>query len=272
MIILGMLGATTVRYHDREVSLRPTHAVLSLIFASEPGNAVASHEIQRLAWPDQVLREATAANLRSSIRTLRTSFAAALGPGVPPEGGTFPPERTTVAGQSGYRMRICATDADTFCQLATEARLSLEAARPEAAWAQASDALTLWRGAPLADAGARAFAVGLAARLNDMHVAVRITRAEAAIWRGTQREIIGDLRDLVADQPSNFDACFLLVNALARSGRIAEAADACQSAIRYAHTWGVAGSRHKRLQYDLLNENLAMTGPPWPGSAVRPGG
>ncbi len=47
MIVLGVLGATTLHYNGREVALRPTRAILSLIFASEPGNAVPSHEIQR---------------------------------------------------------------------------------------------------------------------------------------------------------------------------------------------------------------------------------
>jgi DNA-binding SARP family transcriptional activator len=271
MIVLGMLGATTVHYHDREVSLRPSHAILSLIFASKPGNAAASHEIQRLVWPDQSPGDATAANLRSCIRTFRRGFAAALGLSALPVGHAFPPERTTVAGHSGYQMAISATDSDAFGQLATEARLSLEAGRPEAAWAQATDALKLWRGAPFADAGTRSFAVGPAARLNDLHVAVRITRAEAAIWRGTQREISGDLQDLVADQPGNFDAWYLLVNALARSGRIAEAAGACQRAARYAHAQGIDDPRHQRLQYDLLNGNLAMTGPPWPGQRLAAG-
>jgi SARP family transcriptional regulator, regulator of embCAB operon len=271
VIILGMLGPTTLHYHEYEVSLRPTHAVLSLIFASEPGNAVASHEIQRLTWPDRPPCDATAANLRSTIRMLRRSFAAAFGFPAPPEGGAFPPARAIVAGHPGYRMPISATDADTFSQLATDARLSLEAGRPEAAWAQASGALKLWRGKPLADAGARSFAVGLAARLNDLHVAVRITRAEAEIWRGTHREIVGDLCDLVADYPGNFDAWCFLVNALARAGRIEEAADACQRAVRYAHARGIDDLRHKRLQYDLLNGNLPMTGPPWPAAAVPDG-
>lgn len=262
MIILGILGATTLSYHGREVSLRPTHAVLSLIFASEPGNAVASHEIQRLTWQDRMPGEATAANMRSSIRTFRASFANALGFAAPPAGATFPPERVNVAGHPGYRMLISATDAEAFGQLATDARLSLEAGRPDAAWVLASDALKLWRGKPLADAGARSFAVGLAARLDELQVAVRITRAEAAIWRGTHREITGDLRDLVAERPGNFDAWFLLVNALARAGRVDEAADCCQRAISHAHARGIDDPRHKRLQYDLLNGNLPMAGRP----------
>jgi DNA-binding SARP family transcriptional activator len=266
-----MLGPTTLHYHDHEVSLRPTHAVLSLIFASEPGNAVPSHEIQRLTWQDRSPSDATAANLRSSIRMLRRSFAAACGSAAPPEGGAFPPARAVVAGHPGYRMSISTTDADTFAQLATDARLSLEAGLPDAAWSQASAALRLWRGKPLADAGARSFAVGLATRLSDLHVAVRITRAEAAIWRGTHREIAGDLSDLVADYPGHFDAWSLLVNALARAGRIDEAADACQRSVRYAHARGIDDLRHKRLQYDLLNGNLPLTGPPRPPAVVLDG-
>lgn len=264
MITLGILGATTLRYDGREVSLRPTHAVLSLIFASEPGNALASHDIQRLAWPDRVPCGATAANLRSSIRTFRRSFAAALGRNTLPEGDAFPPERTTIAGHSGYQMCISESDAEVFGHLATEARLSLETGRPEAAWAQANEALRLWRGVPLVDAGARPFAVGLATRFNELHVAVRLTRAEAGIWRGNQREITGDLQALAADNPGNFDAWYLLVNALARSGRVVEAAEACQRAIRYAQTQGIYDLRHERLQHDLLNAYLPMTGPLWP--------
>ena len=240
MIILGILGATTLSYHGREVS----------------------HEIQRLTWQDRMPGEATAANLRSSIRTFRASFASALGFAAPPAGATFPPERVNVAGHSGYRMLISVTDAEAFGLLATDARLSLEAGGAEAPRGEASQPRKEWGGQPLGEPGARSFAVGLAARLDELQVAVRITRAEAGIWRGTHREITGDLRDLVTERPGNFDAWFLLVNALARAGRVDEAADCCQRAISYAHARGIVDPRHQRLQYDLLNGNLPVTGRP----------
>ena len=67
-----------------------------------------------------------------------------------------PPCRVVVAGAPGYQLPAIQTDADTFLGLASLARFSLRQEDPWTAWHRTTDALALWRGRPLVDAGSRA--------------------------------------------------------------------------------------------------------------------
>jgi len=86
-------------------------------------------------------------------------------------------------------------------------------------------ALGLWRGAALADLAYEAFAQTSIGRLEELRLAALEQRIEADLMLGRHAELIGELRDLVAEHPLREGLSRQLMLALYRSGRQAEALD-----------------------------------------------
>ena len=87
------------------------------------------------------------------------------------------------------------------------------------------DALALWRGDPLSDFADEQWATAEAARLTELRLAAMTERAQAALALGQHLEVIGDLEPLVAYDPTLESLAGLLMLALYRSGRQADALD-----------------------------------------------
>lgn len=261
MITVDLLGPTIIAWDGNTVPLSGIGNVLVLILAVAPSHAATSADIQESAWPDQRPDDKSAARLRSAIRVVRSRFAAAH-PELPSQ-GECPPYRCVVHGYPGYRLPSVQTDASVFSNLADQARLSLQYDEVRAAWQQARDALALWRGAPLADADGRSFAVTAAERMARTYLSVETTHCDAAIRLGLHREIIPDLQRLTASWPGDFGLTCLLVTALARSGRFSDAANVCYKALCYANEYSIDPSPQRRLQHDLLNGRIPPIGPSW---------
>ena len=85
------------------------------------------------------------------------------------------------------------------------------------------EALAQWRGDPLADFAGEPWATVEAARLQQLRLAAQTERAEAALGLGRAGEVAADLEPLVADDPRQEALAGLLMTALYRSGRQAEA-------------------------------------------------
>jgi predicted ATPase/DNA-binding SARP family transcriptional activator len=84
-------------------------------------------------------------------------------------------------------------------------------------------ALGLWGGDPLADFAGQGWATVEAARLEQMHQAALSERAVAALRAGRHVEVASDLEPVVAHDPGQEALAALLMTALYRSGRQAEA-------------------------------------------------
>ena len=95
------------------------------------------------------------------------------------------------------------------------------------------DALALWRGDPFSDFAAERWAAAEAARLTELRFAAMSERAQLALVLGRHQEVIGDLEPAVASDPTLESLAGLLMLALYRSGRQADALDV------YARTRGV---------------------------------
>jgi len=91
-------------------------------------------------------------------------------------------------------------------------------------------ALALWRGEPLADLGDHRFARAGAARLEELRLACLEHRIERDLAAGRHADVIGELEALAGDHPLRERPRELLMLALYRSGRQAEALEAYQSA------------------------------------------
>ena len=121
----------------------------------------------------------------------------------------------------GYLVRVdhSGFDLHRFEGLTGEAAV----AAPEAAADLLREALSLWRGAPLADLAYEPFAQAAIARLDELRLAALERRIEADLALARHAEVVPELRALVAEQPLRERLRELLMLALYRSGRQVEA-------------------------------------------------
>ena len=128
------------------------------------------------------------------------------------------------------------------------------------------DALTLWRGDALADVTGEPFAIGEAARLQDLRLVALELRHDLMLALGRHHEIVGELTALIGEHPLREQLHQQLLVALYRSGRQADALRA------YDHTRTLLleelgidpGPRLQELQRQILAQDptLSWTPPP----------
>ena len=94
----------------------------------------------------------------------------------------------------------------------------------------ARDALSLWRGAPLADVADEPFAAAEIRRLDELRVAALELAIDGDLAAGRHREVVGELDALVAEHPLRERLHAQRMLALYRCGRQAEALDAYRQA------------------------------------------
>jgi len=148
----------------------------------------------------------------------------------------------------GYRLEVETDELD----LARFQRL-LEEGEPR-------EALSLWRGPPLADFAYESFAHGEIARLEDLRLACLEDRIEADLANGRHAALVGELETLVREHPlrERLRAQHLL--GLYRSGRQAEALDAYKDAREtLVEELGIEPGRALReLQQAILRQDPAL--------------
>src|SRR5580765_5652214 len=121
----------------------------------------------------------------------------------------------------GYAIRVDLDelDAERFERLAAEGESS-----------QRAEALALWRGPPLADVAHTRFARQEIGRLQERRLAVLEERIEGDLALGRRADLIAELEALAAEHPLRERFRALLMLALYRGGRQAEALDVYQDA------------------------------------------
>ncbi len=165
-------------------------------------------------------------------------------------------------GSGGYELRVLPgeLDADRFEEGVEEGRQTLAAGDPERAAALLREALTLWRGTPLADLTFETFAQADIARLEEQRLAALETRVAADLEAGRHADLVGELRQLVADNPTREQLAGQLMLALYRCGRQAEALQAFQDARRrLVEDIGVEpGPELRELQDAILRQDDSL--------------
>ena len=128
----------------------------------------------------------------------------------------------------GYFIRLSPEqlDLNRFEVLCEEAGRTAERGDAHAAAERLREALALWRGAPLADLAYESFAQTAVERLEDIRLAALEQRIDAELALGRHAELVGELEQLVAENPLRESLRGQLMLALYRSGRQAEALDA----------------------------------------------
>ena len=166
----------------------------------------------------------------------------------------------------GYVLRGTPEEVDVarFEALVAEGRGELVAGDARAAARSLRAALGLWRGSPLADFTYEAFAQGEIARLEEARWAALEDRIEADLALGEHAVVVGELEALVREQPLRERLHALLMLALYRSGRQAEALEAYQRV--HAQLDGELGlepgAELRVLQAAILNHDRSLAAPP----------
>jgi WD40 repeat protein/DNA-binding SARP family transcriptional activator len=168
---------------------------------------------------DEVWGEEPPERARNVIQTYVSHLRKALGP-----------DRIQSHG-AGYRLRLDPTELDAarFAELMRDARKALPV-DPNVAVATLEDALALWRGPALADLADQTSLLAEAARLDELRLEAQEARSEGLLAAGAQARAIGELEALVARHPWRESLWGLLMLALYREGRQAEALNAFQRA------------------------------------------
>ena len=136
----------------------------------------------------------------------------------------------------------------------------------------ARDALSLWRGAPLADVADEPFAAAEIRRLDELRVAALELAVDGDLAGGRHREVVGELDALVAEYPLRERLHAQLMLALYRCGRQAEALDAYRRArsVLVEEIGVEPGPELRRLHEAILRQDRSLERPTADGVELPP--
>ena len=210
----AVLGPVEVRAPGRVPAVLPAsvRALLARL-ALVPGRVVSADILTDGLWGEDLPVDAGNA-LQSRVSKLRRALLLA---GV---GGDV-----VVTRAPGYQLAVPAdaVDAHRFERLVSQARAAAGAGHLAAALGGYDEALGLWRGPALADVGDAEWARAERARLDELRLGACEDRLELLLELGRHAEAVADLDGLVAAQPLRERLHRLLMLALYRGGRQADA-------------------------------------------------
>jgi DNA-binding SARP family transcriptional activator len=209
-----LLGPVRAWYGGRELDLGPPRrqAVLAVL-ALRAGGPVSRNELIDAVWGESPPASAVN-NLHIYIGALRR----ALG------GGRAAAGELLRGGRSGYQLSLAPGQLDVtgFDGYVQRARRHRVAGDPAAVVWALDAALALWRGTPLAGITGP-FAEAQRVRLGERRLAMLEDRADALLALGPAGDLVVELATLVDENPLRERLCGLLMRALHRDGRRAQA-------------------------------------------------
>src|SRR5262245_13514967 len=246
-----LLGPVRAIRLGREIALGgpKKRAVLALLLL-EAGRVVPTGRLMEELWRGSPPQGA-AVTLRSYVSRLR----AVLGPDAVLEGSG-----------GGYVITVRSDDVDAgrFEWLVAAGQAALDAGEAAAAAGRFAEALGLWHGRAMADV-CEVEALALeSARLEELRLAAVEGRIEADIALGRHARVIGELECLVAEFPVRERLWRLLVLALYRDERQADALAAYRRArAMLAAELGLQpGEELRRLEQAVLRQEVPEARPP----------
>ncbi|HTA11601.1 MAG TPA: BTAD domain-containing putative transcriptional regulator, partial [Streptosporangiaceae bacterium] len=247
-VVVRVLGPVEVRAGESWLAGPPQHRVILAVLALQAGQVVPVGELVDAVWEEEPPRSAQA-----SIQVLVTGLRRAL-TGLPGAGV----ERCG----DGYRLRIAPgeVDAQRFRWLVRTAR---QAGDSHTALAAFDQALALWRGPALADVAGTAKIEAIRAGLSAERLSAMQDRVSALLHLGRDREAAEELAALLAANPLAERLAGMLMVALCRSARKADALQVFRDMReRLAGELAVEpGSELQRLHQRILAGDLALEGP-----------
>jgi DNA-binding SARP family transcriptional activator len=259
----GLLGPLTVRRGTASVAVTAgrQRAVLAALLLSA-GRVVSAWDLADVLWGESAPPTA-AASIRNYVKLLRQT----LGDGDRELISTHP---------GGYMISVAPGDLDVaeFESLAVAGRREARAGSWEAAARQLAGALALWRGEPLADVDSEVLAARELPRLGELRLQALETRIDADLHLGRPGEVVAELRQLAGTHPLRERLHALLMLALYRDGRQAEALAAYQHARRLvtSELGAEPGPGLQDLHQQILTADpgLSAARPAGPGPAAEP--
>ncbi|MET9633850.1 BTAD domain-containing putative transcriptional regulator [Lentzea sp. NPDC006480] len=207
-----LLGPVRVWLGDLEVTLGSgqARAILGML-AMASGTIVTTRDLVTGLWGENVPQSAKGI-LHTHISALRRALR--------------PHQELLRSAGTGYLLQVDRDQVDALRLVDAEkiVRTQLAAGAPAAALEAASTALTLWHGEPLSGVPGPRIA-GVRSRLTELHHTMVELRAEALLAQGRPDQAVADLTAFLAVDRFRDAARELLMRALHRSGRIAEALD-----------------------------------------------
>jgi predicted ATPase/DNA-binding SARP family transcriptional activator len=233
-------------------------ALLALL-ALQRGKPVSADRLIDHLWGDgEVANPANA--LQAQIGQLRRSLGSAV----------------IVTSEAGYAVDIGPDDVDVvrFEQLVATGQRLVEEGEVAQASTALGEALALRRGEPLAEFAYAGFADVERAHLDELTLVAIEARAGADLALGRHGELVGELEGLCREHPLREPLWELLILALYRAGRQAEALGAYSDARdRLVEDLGIEPGRALRdLQARVLAQDpaLILPGPARPRAATGP--
>jgi DNA-binding SARP family transcriptional activator len=253
----GLLGPLLVLRDGAAVPLaRGGQRALLAALLLNAGQLVTVSQLTEVLWEIDPPPSARA-SLHNQVQRLRAALGAAGGERISTQPG-------------GYLIQVDAGELDL-----SQAEALLAAARAAARhgnWEQASQrasaGLLLWRGQPLADVDSEALAYEVS-RLAELRLQLSETRLDAEVRAGRGAEAISELRRLSAARPLREQLHVLLMLALHRSGRRAEALAAYKAAreVLIKELGSEPAAELQQLHQQILRDTV-----PGPPAAADSGG
>ncbi len=205
--LLGPLEVRDAAGQTVEVAGARLRTLLTRL-ALDAGRPVGTHLLVAAVWGDQPPTDSN-----NALQTLVSRLRRTLG-----DTGAI------VQSQAGYRLAAEPADVDAhrFERLAADGTRALHGGDHRSAGRLLADALGLWRGPALADAGTEALAA-FADRLEERRLAAVLDRIEADLELADPAVLVAELESLAAEHPLHERLAGQLMRALGSSGRQADA-------------------------------------------------
>jgi DNA-binding SARP family transcriptional activator/tetratricopeptide (TPR) repeat protein len=203
----GLLGPVQAWAGDREIDLGPPQQRgVAAALLLEPGHIVTVSRLEELLWGQDRPRTATK-NVQVSVHHLRRALVGL-------------PDVSVLTRGSGYLIEVNPEDVDLhrFRRLVREAGQAMD----ETAAQLLRQADGLWRG-PALDGASQRVMLSLGPRLEEERLSALEARLAVELRLGRDRDCVTELASLVRDYPVREELRALLMLALWRTGRRAEA-------------------------------------------------
>jgi predicted ATPase/DNA-binding SARP family transcriptional activator len=258
-VTFGLLGPVEVLVPGRSpAALSPSVRALLARLALSPGRVVSADAITDALWGEDLPADASNA-LQIRVSKLRRALVAA---GVPSD--------VLLTKAPGYVLAVQpeAVDAHEFEQLLARARRLLVDGKRDDVLVTLDQALALWRGPALRDVGDADWIEAESGRLEELRIGALEDRLELLLDLGRHTEAVADLERLTALHPLRESLHRLLMVALYRAGRQADALTLYHRLrTRLADELGIDPSRElQALAEAVLRQQVPQ--PPAPRPAV----
>jgi DNA-binding SARP family transcriptional activator/streptogramin lyase len=238
-----LLGPLEISVYGRALHLprRKQRLLLTLLLLSQE-DVVSTDQLVEQLWGERPPKTAL-----SSLQNLVSELRKTLGSDV---------VRTRTGGYS-LGVERASVDVHWFEHMVVEAG---DERRAQVRAQRLRDALALWRGPPLLEFASEPFARVEIARLQELRILAREVLIETELELGYHTRLVGELEALVIEQPLRERLRALLMIALYRSGRQAEALAAYQDARRMlAEELGLDPSDElQQLERAILNQDPTL--------------